>query len=320
MALATVERRAIPLVYESPGHVMARESIAVASRITGFVEQVAVEIGDVVEKGALLVALDDTQIERSIAEAEAALAAARLDMEDARRDVAKYQALLEKQTGSRERLEKSRLRLDLARVEVERATAVLRSLKAERVYIRMVSPFKARITGRSVDPGALATVGAPLLHLERVGQQEFETRLPRRFLGHLAPAGSVMIRLDGGTEWIRAIVSHVVEVVDPNSGTGLVRAILPEALTIPSGTFGTLHLTVGHDDGMVVPKATLTLRAGVTGCFQQTADGTLRFRAVRTGRNLADGQVEIHSGLNGDEELVVDPPRLLRDGDRMAMP
>ena len=46
----------------------------------------------------------------------------------------------------------------------------------------------------------------------------------------------------------------------------------------------------------------------------RAADGTARTRAVTTGQTLADGRVEILSGLEGGSEVVVNAPGPVADG------
>jgi len=62
-----------------------------------------------------------------------------------------------------------------------------------------------------------------------------------------------------------------------------------------------------------VPRAVLIERAGITGVYV-LSDGLARFRMVKPGAALAANQVEIVSGLTGEEIVVLGELTSLYDG------
>lgn len=309
-------RRFIPVFFDAPGHVRPRESLSVSSRVTGFVQTVAVDVGQVVEAGHLLMTIDSSHVEREIAEGDSSLQSARAELVDAEREVARTKTLLERSAATRERMEKGLLRQERARAEVERFSAVTKSVREEKQYVRMVAPYRARVVKRLADPGTLATPGTALLELQRVDHPLFETRVPGRFLAQIPIDYRGKIWMDGSATPLEGHVESVVGSLDPESGTALVRVRLPETMEGVVGRFGRFQFAVGEVSGVVVSGQTLTQRAGIEGVFLLEHDGTIRFRSVRTGRELPDGWREILAGLDGGESVIVLPSPLLRDGDR----
>ena len=81
----------------------------------------------------------------------------------------------------------------------------------------------------------------------------------------------------------------------------------------------TLHVKADELAKLLVPRQALVERGGTPGVFvlqetgAQPADTQARFRLVRVGR-VRDSQVEILSGLHGDETLVLGDLTAVHDG------
>lgn len=62
-----------------------------------------------------------------------------------------------------------------------------------------------------------------------------------------------------------------------------------------------------------IPRQALVERGGIPGVFVLSKEAQARFRMVRAGRTF-DAQVEILSGLHGDETLVLGDLAAVHDG------
>ena len=75
----------------------------------------------------------------------------------------------------------------------------------------------------------------------------------------------------------------------------------------------TLNLKPGELLKLSIPRQALVERGGIPGVFVLSATGEARFRMVRTG-STQGAQVEILSGLRGDETLVLGDLADVHDG------
>jgi hypothetical protein len=84
----------------------------------------------------------------------------------------------------------------------------------------------------------------------------------------------------------------------------------------------TLHVKAGELTKLLIPRQALVERGGIPGVFVLNETGSptpqARFRLVRTGRT-SDAQVEILSGLRGDETLVLGVLADMHDGSPVAV-
>ncbi len=73
-----------------------------------------------------------------------------------------------------------------------------------------------------------------------------------------------------------------------------------------------LHALPTPTTEVMIPAAAFVLRGGIPGVFV-LRHGLARFRMVRVGKNI-DGQLQILSGLSGDETLVIGDLADVHDG------
>ncbi len=109
----------------------------------------------------------------------------------------------------------------------------------------------------------------------------------------------------------------MVPAADPASHSHLVKIDLPAGSGLSSGNFVRVGFAVGSREGIRVPAAALAERAGITGVFVVDAQGVAHYRMVRTGATEQD-KVEIVSGLNPGDQVVVSNVGQLENGDKVS--
>jgi len=316
LAVSQVEVRTLPLIYPASGSVVARERVEVASRLTGFIQRVAVEEGETVAAGTVIVEIDDAQVEAAVRGAEAAVASAQADRLDALGDVDRFQTLARNQALAEDGLRKARVRLARAEGEATRSEAELQARRQERRYTRIVSPAPARVRERLRDPGDLVTPGEPILRLDVLGPPEVEVFLPVSRIQTVSVGQTVRVQLEPSVRERPGHVVAIVESLDPVTRRGKVRLALAEAEGLLDGQFARVYFVVGEEPVLVVPDGALAERAGVPGVLAVDAQGTARFRSLQLGRAWP-GYHEVLAGVEPGTAVAIDPPASLRDGDRV---
>jgi multidrug efflux pump subunit AcrA (membrane-fusion protein) len=81
--------------------------------------------------------------------------------------------------------------------------------------------------------------------------------------------------------------------------------------------FGKAKFPVGQKQGVTVPLSAIIERGQLTGVFVVDKANTARLRLVRTGKHYGD-RIEILSGLNQGERVVVENVERVRDGNRIS--
>lgn len=305
-----------PRVFKVPGSVVPAQRLQVTSRISGFIDRIHVDEGDLVEVGSALVDIDDRQLEAGIRAAEASLESAKADLADAEGDVERFQSLARKQVLSEDQLRDARVRRAVASAQVEKMRAELDAHREDRRYARVVSPVRAQVRERLRDPGDLITAGDPVLYLDVLGAMEFEVFVPASRLDSVSSGQPVQIWLDRTDDPVEATLISVIRSADAKTRRYKVRIALPDDPRIAPGQFGSAVLRIGDDNVTIVPESAVVSRAGVDGVFLVDGDETIRFRSVRLGRRWGSER-EVLAGLASGSQVVMKPSSGLRDGDRV---
>ena len=343
VSVASVARTEWPSTFEAGGIVRARQVAPIAARVMATVVDVPVRAGDTVKRGALLVALDATEMRANLDRAAASATAARESVVAAESDVSAAEAglVLAKATHQRtaalaERRSATPHELDQAVAALSGAEAQLRAARARLAaavasreaaragqaaadtgvgYTRLVAPFDGVVSERRVDPGAVATPGTPLLVLEDLSSLQFEVRLDDTRGALVKPGQAIDVTLSPqGTDtgWLSAQVSEMAR-VDPMSHAFVVKATLPKDAANRSGAYGRARFANGARTTVSVPATALITRGQLAFVFIVDAAGLAHLRAVSTGETTAE-RVEILAGLTDSDRVVVAPPPALTDG------
>ncbi|WP_243439450.1 efflux RND transporter periplasmic adaptor subunit [Fundidesulfovibrio soli] len=340
-----------------PAQVESRNSVTLASKLSGAVVEVMAREGAALKAGDPVMRIDDKDLqsraqglaasagqassEREALEARAAHAKANLE---------RLTKLLAQKVISQDDFEKARTEyLALAR-EVEaiasRGKAVAaqkEELKSLGAYTRITAPFDGVLARRYVDLGAFVNAGQPLAMIDDVASgfdlvaQVDESLLPGLALGQQIVGALPAL----GPEPFAAKVSAVVGRVDPATRTFKLKAELPRAGAAQpkAGMYGRVFLPVRTSKKLLLPLDCLRMRGDLPAVFVVGPSGTAEFRVIKPGGHFvkvlldgkpfltdseafdspgAPGYVEVLSGLSGGERVVCSATETLRQGDRIA--
>jgi RND family efflux transporter MFP subunit len=329
-----------PEFYEATGTVRARTSATLASKVMGYVQQVSVQAGDRVSDGQILITLDARDLEANfrraeaghaeavstLPEAENGIAAAKANYELAQATFRRIDDLASKKSVSNQEFDEATARLQAAKASYQMALAkreqlVSRVAQADeeqraagimRDYSAITAPFAGVVTAKSVEPGNLATPGAPLLTIEREGGYRLEAEVDESKLAVVRAGQTVEVTVDALDRAVEARVSQVVPSVNAASRSYTVKIDLPALPQMRSGLFGKAVFSVGRRQALAIPLKALEENGQLQSVFV-VANGEARTRLVTAGRRFHD-VVEVLSGLTAGETVVVAPPASLTDG------
>jgi RND family efflux transporter MFP subunit len=311
VTLAAAEAQEHHATTTAIGTVLALRSITLKNEVAGTVVRAALQSGQVVETGTVLVELD-TSVEQ--AELRALQAQAKLSetMLERRERLLKYGAIPE------DDVDQVRAQRDVAQAQ----SARLRSLIAKKT-IR--APFRARVGLADVHPGQYLSEGVTLTSLQGVSDDvHVDFSLAQSVAAGIQLGSSVDIRTSQG-QTLTARVVAVDARVDPVTRSATVRARLDGGANGPApGASVRVLVRVGESSqGVVVPVS--ALRKGPDGdhVWVVTADsaGALRAheRKVETGPVLGE-TVIVLGGLEPGERIAASGSFKLREGVRVQPP
>ena len=314
--VVVVEKKSIPKFYFAPGYIVPLNKIEITSKHTGYIKEIHIDSGDIVEKNQTLLVIDESAVNQSIEQIKKEIEILTATVFDLQKDVHSFKQLKQTQSISDEKFRKAQLLLIQAKGNLLKAQSQLIERQADLPYLRITSPEKALITERLVDIGDLATPGKQLLKLEVIKPILFETSVPVQWLHSLSLSQHVTIKLDtktNGTDEITGQISHLVRSADPITQKCLVKIKINEPANLPSGLSGHALLKVTEESLLTIPEQALIKKLGISGVYRIDLKNQVWFTPVRYGRKHA-GQQVILAGLHENDKVILSPSEWLRDG------
>ncbi len=152
-ATAKARRDRIERVVVATGTIEPEKEVEVRPRISGIVEKIHVDDGDVVAKDAVLVEIDRELLEAQAAEARARLEQSKIELGYARRDLDRAADLVHGGTVSVQDFEHAESRHKTAAAAVARDAAAVESLAIELRYTRILAPMSGKVLDVAVEEG-----------------------------------------------------------------------------------------------------------------------------------------------------------------------
>ncbi len=316
------ERRPVVQVVTVSGTVTSPQSAILSPSIGGLVEKTLVDAGDRVEKGSILVTLDNElarlTLERSIAEETQA----RIALDDARRRLAEAEDVGPKR-GIAETEIKS-LRAEVTRNEAALEAAVAAARQQDAVVRRheVRAPFTGVVSRRLAQVGEWVNPGDGLVELVATEGLRFDFRVPQTYYARINDDTRVDLTLDAVPDEVATgRVQAVVPVKDPGARTFLLRVVTDSRHTLPvtpgMSARAALRIDTGRE-AVVVPRDALLLYPDgrrTVWVVESTGDElTVREQRVDAGLEF-DGFVEIRGGLEAGLRIVTRGNEALRDGE-----
>ncbi len=292
---AVAEQRRYRATTTSIGTVLALNSVSLRNELAGTVREVRMRPGQIVEPGALLVALD-VSVEQ--AELDAETAEARL----AETTLARLERLRKVQATSQEEVDQARAARDVAQAQIERTRAVI-----ARKTIR--APFRGRVGLADIHPGQYLNEGTELTTLQGVdAAANVDFTVAQTVAAELRPGQPVTV-IPAGDSSSSPVTARIVAIdaqVDPTTRNAAVRARIPDHAPAP-GASVRVEVPVGPPTTVVgIPVSALRQGPGGDHVF---------LLADTAGQTRAHLQPVVSGPVTGDEVLIL---RGLRPGQRVA--
>jgi len=295
---ATAESKTQTNTEEVVGTVRAKTRATLEAKVSGRITTLPVVLGQPVRAGELVVRLDAPEIVARRDQAEASL-------QQAERDWKRIAALFEQQAVTRAEYEAADTRRRVAEGAAAEAKAMLG-------YVELVAPFDGVVTKKWVEAGDLATPGKPLLTLEAPSELQLEADVPEAMASHVRREAHLAYRADDVSGEMTGVVSEIAPNADPGSRTFRVKLDLPPTPGLRPGQFVRLQVPVGESRSLRVPAVAVVQRGQLEIVFV-IANQSAQLRLAKTGRCFGN-TVEILSGLDADDSVVVDGADRLSDG------
>jgi len=301
-----------PQTLQATGSLTASQGIHVSAEVAGTVAEISFASGQLVQKGDLLLTLDDT-VEQ--AQLKAAAASSKLAEVNLRR----AKELFASRTISQSEF-------DRAEATAAEASAQLEQIKATISKKQIRAPFSGTLGIRMVDLGEFLSTGTAIVSLQQLDPVYADFSLPQNQISAARPGYKVAIALDAYPDrTFKGAVAAINPGFDTATRTVRVRAELdnPEQLLRP-GMFVSVRIAQPEPVEVVaIPATAINPQAFGNSIFvvkpaEQGEGKVVEQRFVRLGLRRGDF-VQVLDNLDAGEEVATAGVFKLSDGRAVAV-
>jgi len=328
--VATAKQGDMPVVLSALGTVTPLANVTVRTQLSGVLQTVAFQEGQMVKKGDVLAQIDPRPYEISLVNAQGVLARDEALLATARLDLKRYQTLLAQDSIASQQVDTQASLVRQYEGTVKSDQANIDTFKLDLVYARITAPVSGRVGLRQVDPGNYVTSGdtngiVVITQLQPISVlfTTSEDNLPA--IMKQMRAGTRMSATAYDRSNTTALESGYLDTIDnqidTTTGTVKMRALFPNTdnVLFPNQFVNTRLLIDTIKNATIVP--TSAVLNGSMGQFVYVVkpDNTVTVRPVKVGP--VDGErISIQSGLEVGERVVIDGSDRLREGAKITIP
>ncbi|KAA0893079.1 efflux RND transporter periplasmic adaptor subunit [Pusillimonas sp. ANT_WB101] len=285
-----VRQVSMPRSVSAVGSLRSRDSVILRPEITGRITEINFAEGGKVEKGQVLVRLDDSVVRAEVQQAQANLSLASSKYRRAQQLT--KQGFISKQA------------LDEASSQFKVQQAELALAKAHLSKTVIVAPFDGLIGLRTVSVGDYVSPGIDLVPIESIDPLQVDFRIPEQFLSDIKLGQKLAVSFDALPGQSRqGEVGAISPLIDVGGRSLLLRANVPNPDDIlRPGIFARVRLQFADDATLVVPETAIS-PSGDEQFVYRVVDGKVQRVAVRLGMRR-DGRVEVIDGIQPGDLIV----------------
>ena len=307
-----------------PGTLQGYVQSPIAARASGYLKRWYTDIGSRVQAGDLLAEIDAPEIDQQLTQAIAARQQAASSLALATSTMERWEALRKKDAVSQQELDERRSNDAQARANLAATDANVERLRRMESFKRVVAPFSGVITRRSVDVGDLIDAGGgagrALFVLTQTDPLRIYVNVPQTYAQLVKPGQEVSVtqaELRGQT--FRGQIARTAAAIDTVTRTMQIEVSLPnrEGTLLP-GAFVQVLLPLKASMATTLATNTLMFRAAGIHVAVVDAGGGIRLRQIKIGRNYGEA-VEVLEGLGPTDQVVLNPPDSLSEGDKVSV-
>ncbi|WP_461481847.1 efflux RND transporter periplasmic adaptor subunit [Porticoccus sp.] len=322
--ITLLKRQPVRLWTHFSGRLTAVDSAEIKPRVSGEIQQVLFEDGQLVKQGELLFVIDPRPYAAAVQQAEAQLSSTRSRTTLARDELERARKLVERKLVSKSIYDTANNEFRIANASIKEAESALVTAKLELDYAHIKAPFDGRISRAELTEGNIVEAGgsAPVLATLVANQQlyaEFnvDEQTYLRSVRQQTASGQMPVELTlaDDEQVYRGKIHAFDNQLDISTGTIRARAIFDNTDgVLTPGMYANVHLGAPRETQVIlVPSKAIGTNQDKKFVYVVDQANTVSYREVHLGQHHR-GQRVVESGLQAGDRVVVNGLSHLRPG------
>jgi membrane fusion protein (multidrug efflux system) len=316
-----VFRGPIYKTYTAVGNVAASDVSRITPEVSGRIMTINVDEGDRVNKGDLLMLIDNFHYQETVANTLAVKNQARLNLERANRDLARMKVLFQQKSISEQTYQDAVTTRDLAGYQQDQAAVSFEIARKNLKDCSVAAPISGIVTQVFVNEGEVASPAQLAFVIMKMDTVKVEVDLPEEIFSSIILGNKGIITLDAlPDKFFTGEITKIYPTIDPLSRTFKVTITLKNPdLELRSGmTARSKVVQIAREDALSITKTALVQGEEGYFAYRVNTDTVVKSKVVLGIEG--DDVFEILDGLNHGDKVVIRGLAGLRDGMKVKTP
>ncbi|MBT8237144.1 MAG: efflux RND transporter periplasmic adaptor subunit [Croceitalea sp.] len=304
------------------GQIVAVNNATLSTRIMGQVERIPVKVGQKVNKGALLVAINNVDLQAKQAQVKASIIGAKAAYTTAEKDYNRYVNLFNKNSASQKEFDDVTANFEMAKARLQAAEQMENEVRAQFAYANIKAPFSGVVTQTFIDEGDLANPGMPLVAIEAPGAFEVAAKISEELITDIAVGTKALIKVKALDAELQGKITELSSSSKDTGGQYMATILIENPPTdIKSGMYASIafaNVKTNANQTLTINSKALVENGQLKGVYALGQDNRAILRWLRLGESFGDA-VEVLSGLSGDETYIVSAEGKLYNGAKITI-
>ncbi len=290
------------------GSLQAKKQADLRAEVSAVVLQVLKDNGDKVQKGDLLVRLDDTAFRQALSSAQEAERAAQQGFDQAERQFNRLKTLSVSGAVSTQAKEDAELRRNTAQSDLAAARTRVVQDQQQLARTEVRAPFAGIVGKREVSNGDTAQIGKALLQVIDPTSIRLEGFIPADQILQIKTGQAVNFYINGAhSQAFEGQVERISPVADATTRQVGVQVALKDNSQLTVGLFAEGRVQSDIKQGLTIPEASL-VQQGDHAYVWRVHNGVLNKVEVQlAGRDVQSGDYAISTGLVEGDHVIRHP-------------
>jgi membrane fusion protein, multidrug efflux system len=326
----TVAKHDVPIYLNGVGTVIAYNTVVVRAQIQGQITSIDFTEGQQVHAGDLLAQIDPRPYQAQIEQYTANRDRDQAQLANAQANLNRYTPLEQKGFATTQLLDTQKAQVAQLESAVKADQALIDAANVQLSYTRLTSPIDGVVGIRQIDVGNVISPSTPngLVVVTQLQPISLIFTLPETDLPRIQaqqekakdPLTVLAYSQDGKMQLDQGVLGLVNNEILQTTGSIQLKANFPNpAHRLWPGELVNARLLLDtRHDGLTVPASVVQQGAQGPYAYVVNPESTVAVRAVKVAQ-VSDGQALIDSGLEADEQVVVDGQYKLQPGTRVTL-
>jgi len=298
------------------GSIQPERKADLRAEVPAVVMAVHKDNGQAVQRGDLLVRLDDTSIRDGLLSAQEAERAASQAFDQAQRQSQRMKTLREQGMASAQQLEDAEIRRNTAQSDLSAARTRLVAARQQLQRTEVRAPFDGIVAERKVSAGDTAQVGKELLKVIDPRSLRFEGLVSSDAIQSVKVGQAVSLRVNGyGKQEFGGRVKFVSPTANPTTRQVEVIVEIPgDAPARLAGLYAEGRIEASSSSALMIPESAIARDGERSFAWRINGAALQKVALTLADRDLRTGNYVVKAGLADGDRLLRHPVATLKDG------